>query len=462
MQPYTEKDLLNFIKTKIQQDEYKIIENILDPKEADFKYCMKWRGVVAAESKRLLLFGIGDSVHNTDDSEGDLSWFLQLIESYGFKIIFNPEKDMMIRLLFPNNDTMAFLYPCCPKCHTILPGQWFHSIEYFPVSLLGSPSSGKSTLLCSWLVDGYAPFNDLQQLGEDILAVDGIPGGKSHFEIQEAYYKAADDMKKNGNYPLGTDAHSIPPIYIQITHRKSGESLLVGIYDCSGELLDKAADMVYNATQFIYHMKAFIYLVPPEQMAGVHMQDNNQKEELPCILTIEEQGEYQRNMSSREISAELLLADKEIPVEDPWGVYQSVQQVLAGSCGESEPKHMAYTIVKSDLLTNQPEVKSIPRASELLRRPNADTIRNSTYIEEYSDIARQMFEKLVFTGTEAECRAAVKAKIDYFDGRVSWHCICAANKKREGQLNYYYTPIRNVEPLVGCLVNKLKELTWIK
>lgn len=239
---------------------------------------------------------------------------------------------------------------------------------------------------------------------DDYDVLYGVPGGKEAFKIQSYFYEQADVMYQTGKYPDTTELNCVPPMYLQIYNRKKNETLLVGIYDCAGEMLRQASAGHENATAFLTHMSAFIYLVEARRMYGVEMEEESQKQAgTVCrVLSLEEQGQMQEMMASREpVPASSLIKNRSRIVENPWEIYNSVLQVLKGE-HVNRHQHMAYSIIKSDEIENRPEIRKIRNWDVLFRNPNAKRALDVNYILEANLVAKEIFRQLVIEGNEEE------------------------------------------------------------
>lgn len=462
---YDVEDLLKYIGE--EDEDYQDLERYLDP-EPDENYSKKWQDVPNANIPRILFYGIGDFANRRGKETGEAYWLIEILRKHQIRFEIQSLDDPVIEIYAPNDDVMLTLYPCCPKCHTILPSGWFKAVDYYPIALLSPSTGGKTTLMCSWLVNNFAVFNDLGRMSKSIDVLYGIDGGIDNFKIQSYIYEQADEMYRTGKYPDGTDKIHIPPVYIQIMNTMTGEILIVGIYDCSGEILADAALQKsvkkQNVINVLKYMSAFIYLVEAKNMVGVHM-ENPEDEELPELLPVEEQGEYQQNHQDEMISAWEIIHERDWNGEDPWAVYNAVMKVLKKVPYKGK-RHMAFTIIKSDELVGRAEVKNIKGADSLLKNPPLNTVMNKDYMLESNLIAREMFRQLVFEGTDDQDKEArIKAKEWDFnktpeDNNVSWHCVCASALPAPRK-KFKYRAVRNAEPLIGCLLERLDEMGWL-
>lgn len=465
---FTKYDQEKFLKCIEDDDDRELLEHCLEPVINDY-YELKWEGVQGVDNPRLLFYGRGDRHSRLRDMNSDgsrfnyeiseIEWLFEILAKNHIRWDIKSENDPVITIYHPNQSEMLILYPCCPKCYTILPGNWFCAEDYFPISLLAPMLGGKTTLLCSWLVNNFEAFTRLRQMGNDYEVFYGITGGKDTFKIQSYFYDCADMLYKEGKYPEGTELNCVPPMYMQIHNRINDETLLVGIYDCAGEMLRQAINGFESATAFLKHMSAFIYLVEAGRMYGVNMEpDREEKKEETCweIIPLNEQGKLQQETPGP-VSALSLVEHYDRVIEDPWEIYNGILQVLRRE-KTNRSQHMAFSIIKSDELRGRPEVKAIRNSEILFRDPDPGTALNQDYIFQANRVAKEIFRQLVIEGTDEEKnRMLENLESDFLS--VSWHCVCAAEPPREGEL-YHYRSIRKIDPLVGCLLGELEKIDW--
>lgn len=465
---FTKYDQEKFLKCIGDDDDRELLERCLEPVINDY-YELKWEGVQGVDNPRLLLYGRGDRhsrLHDisfegnkVDYEVSEIEWLFEILRKNGIRWEVKSENNPVITIYHPNQSEMLILYPCCPKCYTILPGNWFCAEDYFPISLLAPMLGGKTTLLCSWLVNNFEAFTRLRQMGNDYEVLYGITGGRDTFKIQSYFYDCADLLYKEGKYPEGTELNCVPPMYMQIHNRINDKILLVGIYDCAGEMLHQAINGFESATAFLKHMSAFIYLVEAGRMYGVNLGKNSGDKEEEThweILPLEQQGLQQQEPTGT-VSAFSLIENYNRDTEDPWEIYNGIMQVLRQE-KNNRAQHMAFSIIKSDELKGRPEVRAIRNSSILFRDPEPGTALNQDYIFQANRIAREIFRQLVIEGTEEEKNRMLESLESDF-ASVSWHCVSAAEPPREGE-TYHYRSTRKIDPLVGCLLEELDKLGW--
>lgn len=460
---YTKDTLLEWVENS-DEEEIDILSSCLEP-VCNPDYEVKWSDVPGAREVRLLLYGRNDPhrrIKELNREAGEMEWLLQLFDKNGIE--YAEQSDGRIIVYHRNGDELLTFCPCCPRCYTILPENWFRAADFYPISLLAPSTGGKTTLMCSWMINNFEIFNRLEKMGDGYTVLAGFDRPSLKFKLQSYMEEEAKDLYSTGAYPAGTDRNRIPPLYMEIRNGQ-GEILLVGIYDCAGEMLKGVLEANANpvVTAFLSHMSAFVYLVEADRMAGIRSVKNGEEvfpvEETEWkILPLEEQGEKQAEAGSMSVSAEEMLENAHGVTPNPWEIYDAINALLIRE-GVKKKKHMAYSIIKSDELKGLPEVKEVPNSDILFREAGVNEKLNQDYILQANMIARDIFRTLVVEGdSEAEKERQTEALENGFHS-VSWHCVCAAMKQKPGR-TYRYKSIRRADPLIGCLLPKLEELGW--
>ncbi len=483
------KDVMNYLTYEIffcditQQDVMEEIEDLGVLKEEELVYISEellvgkvyraykktWRGLVAAEEPRILLFGEYDrNKRKFHDKESDIAYLLDLCER--LKLERKIKENLEITIYDSAMTPMMKVRPCCPDCYTILPENWFTSDDYYTISLVAPPAGGKTTLLCSWLCNNMDIFNTLQQMGKNYSVARGITDPINTFKIQSVFIEMANKIEKNEDYPEVTEKISIPPMYLEIHKNivdQNSRVLLVGVYDCSGEVLRKAADETNRAALFLKSMDAFIYLVSPEQMKGIDgIEGDNQEDNIEVndsmVFALEEQGQYQMDHGYDKILAEDLLENAENNRQDAWEIYNMLANLFVReNTYNPKKRHMAYTIIKSDKLKDRPELDDIRGHELLFRDARPDEVSNENCRLQINTLVKTIFKRFVLSGTEEEKQDFLEqmetrfCQDDESGDYISWHCVCAARDMNRG---HKYTSCRKADPLVGCLLKKLESL----
>lgn len=460
---YTANQILRLLETQIAEKEKEEIETVLNG-YVEEQYRLKWAPYPEAEEPRIL-FCSGKQSAASEEASGDVRWFVNQLKKAGFGCGIHP-KNLQIRITAPNGDLAMVLLPCCPRCFTILPTDWFCAEDYVSIALLAPRVTGKTTLMASWMCKNNEGFEILNRIGHDgkvggYRVVRGIK--PEYFKVQNFHHKNADRLCNRygkGDYPeKATDIMRIPPVYFKIT--KNGKILLVGVYDCSGEVLADVVDDNTAAGAFLGGMSSFIYMVAPESMYNIAIPIKNKEQKEPIsLLSLEEQAKLQMADHPGVSASDLIDIEELRQGVDPWWVYRQVRQYLDENECESRKRHIAYTLIHSDELCDLAEVKAVTEAQNLFENPPRRQILDESYLAYTNYVAKALFGRLVFEGTQEEWEIFSHelekefCEYDENDEYVSWHCISAAYYDKTGQYRY----IRKMDPLIGCIYKKLKLL----
>lgn len=462
---YTANQLLALLDDYISaEDKDKLEEKLRGCVEETYR--TKWNGYPEAEEARILFRSQTDKKRICKEAEqSDIKWFAQRLKTAGLEINFHP-RSLQIRVSAPNGDLVMILLACCPKCFTILPSDWFCAEDYISIALLAPRAAGKTTLMASWMCGNNEGFEILNRVGHD-NQVGGYQVLRAvkpeHFKIQNFHNKNASrlcDRYGYGSYPeKAADNMRIPPVYFKII--KNRKSLLIGVYDCLGEVLEDMANDYTAADVFLSEMDCFIYMAAPESMRNVSIpiKKTSEKEEI-TLLTMEEQAKLQSTNPSAVSALELIGPEMIKQGMDPWWIYHQVRQYLDENELEPRKRHVAYTMIHSDEICDLAEVKAVKGAQDLFQNPPRSQILDENYLAYTNYVAKNLFGRLVFEGTEEEWDL-FSGELEKFCGYdessdyVSWHCISAAYYDEQG----FYRSIRKMDPLIGCIHKKLKLLT---
>ncbi len=478
-------DSIETLSNGVKKYLLKILEPVSDP-----DYTRTWSGTGELHP-RVLLYPAGHINRRLKGEEhfknmGDLAFFLAQLNTLGIRIQRNP--DASIGLRARAGGPLAHLKPCCPRCHTILPDEWFNSVGYYKISLLGPPLGGKTTLLSSWMVQEYSALRSIVFFSKKCSAVYGLARGDSEFEIQKYFRKTAENLFETGQYPGRDEPSRKPPLYTRIIHYtdeiqeetgKKEEYLILGTYDIAGETLkniqsDEERGM--ELTAYLNYMDAYIYLISPSQLSGLSRiitdekpESRSLKENLALsqdkirVLSLEEQAEYQKTFleSGQTISAvQLLEPAKESRIKyDPWGIFHKIDNLLIQE-GMKAKVHMAYTLVKSDQIMELPEIAELVDTETVFQNPADVRAMDSRYIAQNESVVKEILKHFAISGNQQK----KKEFLDYLSctgdssgfQSVSWHCVSAHNEKNTAA----YESIRKTDPLIGCLLAAFQQLGW--
>ena len=345
-------------------------------------------------------------------------------------------------------------YPCCPRCNTMLPLEWFKAEDFCGISMLALIKGGKSTMSLSII------GNNFERLW---MPGDGIVFSPAQEKSTDVFYEEAcrnaERMIRDKLYPVGTPKMYVHPVFLNMDYK--GHRMVIGLYDVSGEIMMEANSM-NSLVSHLKYMSAHIYLIEPKDMK-VTLEDTKSKEEAikECrILDIDAQGELQKKNRGKTVAASgLVKTQKHTQTEkrnkDLFSLFVKVVNLLNDSGNGEEIRkgqHMAFSIIKSDLLETAPEIKDLYH-DLLFERPECwelwDDDRNLMRME----VVRKVFDQCIMD------RAMMDRLAARF-GTVSWHCVSATGCAGERELDGEYNPIRVEEPFIECIRAKIKKNKW--
>lgn len=376
--------------------------------------------------------------------------------------------------------------PCCPNCFMPLPVGWLSADEFYPVSLMGKKAEGKTTYLLSLLGNDWEALTSLDS---------GWIIGPAHEDMEESpqeqeteatapargyewMKEASVRMIVAGECPPSTPTgFPIKPIFLNII-TSDGHSLIVGMYDNSGENLEEMSPT--NPMMLLLAcMKAHIYFIDPSRtMIPVKMNETENADDVgwqeTTLMTLEEQGQFQ--ISKQEdlpILAEDLLKEKpsvksstkkKKHVDDPLQILRRYQRLLVNMriVDRMKEQKIYVTLTKCDLLESIPEIKNENYSDILFQRGNQITLFKDQKLAR-EEVIKKIFNDYVFTDPSKEKFLSKNMK------SFSYHCIsalgCATVKRIENgepreYLSEEYDPIRVAEPIAYCIKEKIDELGW--
>ncbi len=352
-------------------------------------------------------------------------------------------------------DRIMKAVPCCPHCHARLPKGWFEADDFCPVAFVAPSGGGKTVILLSMLA------KELYNLGIAQKELCFFPVQDQYSDSRYGeFYKVADYMIDEGTCPINTDiSHYIAPVFLGVKYKE--HSMIIGLYDCSGEGLVEMNDMDLR-TAYIPQMFGYIYLIEPKQM-NIVLPDKNEKIK-KTLMTLEEQGTFQLDNTGNRKSGEELLQGTAV-VKKPRYINQTFQLYnrlinYLNTSGRLEKQHIAYSVVKCDLLEELEEFKQL-----LYEGENVDSF-DVDWINTREEVIKVIFERYILG------RDYSIANLEREWDSSSWHLISAlgcdpyedVNEKGEPIMRFDpldYRPIRVAEPLITCIRKKLSENEWL-
>lgn len=398
---------------------------------------------------------------------------------------------------------IAELIPCCPNCHNRLPMGFLTADDYIGVSLVAPVGGGKTTCLISMYVDNFGKMNTIGNGVQIIPAhyrasnveIEAASGSARDIDVKavDTFYekraKAAKELVEDGICPEITETvHIIKPTFLSIfvpDDKGDYHNMILGIYDNSGEVLE-GSQARNEKIMMLSNMYAQIYLIEPEQI-GVKVPEEASDSDVKSsgsitgeLLSIEAQGRLQKENAGKVITGEELLEQqaekpgnrngKKKEYKKPMELLTKLNQdmVEIGNIGAFSNQHIAVTIIKCDKLEYLDVIKCVENSRAMFenREMNPDILWDENMAESNSDNYRRVFEELAFSGPEG-----LMNKREFNSVRFkskSWHMISATGtrtKEIPGTNRYRlvgpYNPIRLEEPLVTCIIKRIKENGWV-
>ncbi len=376
-------------------------------------------------------------------------------------------------------------YPCCPSCHSRFPKGWFDADDFCAIDFMAKKGHGKTTLLLSLMANNWKA---LQRPGEGWQISAAHDRHRNLDFWYSRYQEMSDEMtkktarRKDCFCPDSTQVDKwVSPVFLKAKYQD--KLMIVGLYDNSGENLEHIDEHDVRMLA-LSNMFAHIYLIEPSQMHVALMQESSSdKEGAMKLMSIEEQGEFQKLHDGDRILARELLTAAKMPVPegqtdamDMVSEYISfmedldLEDVLAD-------QHICATIIKSDLLKELDEVNNIENASYLFANTAGNVFQNQIARQR---ITKKVFEELVFSDPDTD-----KEILESF-GSVSYHCVSAIGCDTEEKevfvtatktvnneevemkdsigkkrvLKGEYAPIRIADPIMNCLQKRVEMLGW--
>lgn len=462
-------------------------------------YAKIWKNIEGNGDERFLLYPANDKFNrlydaaNKDDDfpeqlknfdkskYGEISVILEQIKNsrdYSYKEIcvqgYDNDKTYSYNIKNIDYDEVIFtIRPCCPWCRTLLPDNWFSKAvnAYVPIALIASKASGKTTYMTSLLDPIFIDL--LKGLGGAIgwKVVPAINCETKRLKIQSTRYTNYRKLKEEGKYPTPTQS-VMPPVCLTIHKLENGiksvSQIIVGIFDCMGELYDPDQEVLESNLKFLNSMQSFICLVEPKQMKGIHYSFLSDEKFNPALIkSFEEQGSMQKEHMRHTIKAEDIIKNGENSSKnvDIFRMMVGINNNITN--GNINLQHIAYTIVKSDELEEyKDDWEDVDGMEELLLPRMEENVINRTSFAFIDKVVRNFFEKVVFKPEDAKRYMEFLENIGGKRVSKSWHCVSVARKlppkERINGRECEFSPVRITEPFVRCLIDKMKELGLIE
>lgn len=399
------------------------------------------------------------------------------IGSRGKRRLHYSYRDGVHTFLDGNDDPVMYAVPCCPYCHNRLPVGWLEADDYIGISLMGHEGTGKTSLLYSLIHNkAFSLDRPLEVAGKRLTILPAHYEREPKDTIYAHVSEQADLMcRDNGQCPNPMADTGNMPVFLsaQYGDGTKQKNLIVGIYDNGIKLLEDL-DTVSgkNLNTIIDKIYGDMYLFDPRDMDFKNISSrriSGVSKFVKCdMLSMEEQSEFQANNKKLVISAENLLSNKggttsytehNATAREGNPTIQLYKYVVSmyrryGNTDVLKRKRFIGVIGKSDLLREQVEKDY----GTLVDEGNDKTTQSYNEIEKRSKLTSQLLRSYGILA----CDEIDMLNQDYGKG-VSWHCVSATgcDVVENDHLLGEYKPINIGDPVISCIVSRMKDLGWI-
>ena len=397
---------------------------------------------------------------------------LEMIEKNGGELKYEYEKGQHIFKM--KNKKIIRAMPCCPYCHSRLPIGWEDADDFIAISLMGRTSGGKTTLLYSLMDHNWTKLKNVvlpdgRQVRITTAHLQGDPKDSMYYALEE---EAKAMCRKGGNCPHNSEKEiPLPPVFLKVVFET--HTLIVGIYDNSGENLENRSYYIYTdiMEKLLDKMFAEIFLFDPYDMNLKLPEKQTKVMSESCeILEIEAQGILQKqNQNVRKRADEILFREGRSREEKEkfraFTVYERIKDARIQEELQEKMKTMYFVGVLSmcDLIENMPTVKADKKYANLFRRGQIQySVLDDSEMEGRSYNVKELFTDLELFGENTESKIRMFEN-DYKEKGVFWDCVSALGCDAElaGEVYGEYDPIRVADPLLTCIVKRLEDNNWL-
>lgn len=378
------------------------------------------------------------SAYNSPDDRPGRVFFEEVDEEY----LFTDQFDSLIMKAVP----------CCPHCHRRLPDGWLTASDFIGMALIGLEGTGKTSYIDTLIRNNCEAFRNITGINGRILkmtpAADNVNGS--------AFIKAS------------------------LTDRGDSRTVIIGIYDADNLLTEDGrirADRAGNDILRRIDADVFMFDIRNMGISGIGQnKPAGRTAFIQCrLMSIEEQGRFQRQNAGRVISASDILSNRapqdlaamnkqtELTSDrirqNSTGMLPVYEHVVAERMryGRSElrSKQFIGVITKSDLIEDR-EKKG--RYSVLFDRQHDRDMTDINSMLARSELVKELIHEYHMID-DNERRGY---GMEYGKGS-SWHCISSlgCDALTDGTLTGEYNPVRAAEPVMACFMRRIAENGWI-
>lgn len=458
------KNGLELLKELVQNgenEEQKEVEEISKHSSDSFEDKMK-----RIYSMRFELNETDTKADTKADSEG-----LKTCEISGTGLQFSSENGLCT-FLNEAADPVFYALPCCPYCHNRLPAGWNEADDFIGISLLGSHGAGKTSFL-------YSLFNNkAESLAQTVLLKnESLSIRPAHFEKDKKdtiYAYVSEQSEKmcteNGKCPVNEKCGENVPVFLRADYGKGADrkTLIVGIYDEPVSFIDRLDTVTsVSGNQLLNHLYADMYLFDPRDMGIENISLKRMKgysQFKKCsAMSLAEQAEYQKENRDMVVNAKKILeSGYDRDTEEKAGNYiptlKIYEHVVSMYRRYADPEYLSNkrflgVVSKSDLLRG----KLSSDYDELLYSREKTSAVDAEDIAGRSKAAEKMLESYGMLG-----RSSLHMfEKDYGKG-ISWHSISSTgcDAVENDHLLGAYAPVNVGDPVISCIISRIKELNW--
>lgn len=413
---------------------------------------------------------------------------------------------------------IARFFPCCPYCHNRLPLWWKESEDFGAISLYAPTTAGKTTYLCSMIKDNLRVLSNISYRNGSI-SVTAAHTGANDDAVYNYYKEAAEKLEssetnKAGTCPEMTDKDNwIPPVFlnVQVDINNEEKYLTIGIYDNAGEgLAEMQSETREDYSNILKYSFADFFLFDPADLNVIINRKNNkvqpevEEKQKFQIMTIEQQAEFQK-VTKHSITAEELLREyngqaktfvnkAEERTENIYYNYEAKLKQMRNihPLQKVSNRYFYGIIAKCDLLDSEENRKKYQTLGGFLDRKNSfkrqtgeqnrlDKIINNEFRALQLVQEMQLFNNTNDTmiriqktfspnRTQQETDSKQDTFVTDFDmpfyrrrsNPVAWYFMSAigCDAEKHGKMYGKYDPICVENPLVSCIIKRIRDNGW--
>ena len=459
---------------------------VIGEKTVSEVYEKTWDGIEGAKEPRNLLYPKLKSKGNRIEGEkSEIKALMEMIEETDYFMEEVGENTFFYVIKDSLDDILYYILPCCPKCHTLLPNGWFDKEKlrgYIPVMMVAPPTGGKTTYMSALLMAGNleACLNTGENNRKWWSITTGIPFERERFRIQETRYKNLDRFTGRNcserqsdtlkRFPEHTNEHTVlPPVYIAIkdcTGAFNHIELLIGIFDVAGETFKSIGNLDNNVTSFLEKIEGLIYMVEPKNMCGINQYFRETDGEQTEVSQRENHGIFQSDIFNGTEEQDTAQEYSTQRMPEPMLYLSNILEILKRNAtfagARNSIRHIAFTVVKSNLLLDIAEKEKWTEDAELMLFPSY-LHQPSEGLDPFEPQGRadrdetiKSFFRRVVIADDMEFRRVTPQYVGENPIDYSWNCVNVAIDTNKEEMSCEHNFVRIADPFVNCFISKVK------